>query len=90
VLLVQVDLIVRAAESEPDGPVGLTAVNVVYVQDLCPLSHCWLLRFGIRFSAYAISLSEHEGRPRRFISREERAGRRAFTYGIEIADRQRP
>jgi len=39
VLLVQVDLIVGAAKSEPDCSLGIAAVNVIYVQDLRSLSH---------------------------------------------------
>src|ERR1017187_7713917 len=47
VLLVQVDLIVDPVEPEPDGAIGFAAVNVVYIQDLCPLSHCFHSASGL-------------------------------------------
>jgi hypothetical protein len=39
VLFVEVDLIVGTAKPEPDRALGLAAVNVVYVEDLCALRH---------------------------------------------------
>jgi hypothetical protein len=39
VLFVQVDLIVGTAKPEPDRTLGLAAVNVIYVENLCALSH---------------------------------------------------
>ena len=39
-LLVEVDLIVGSAKAEPDRALGVAAVNVVYVQNLHPLSQC--------------------------------------------------
>jgi len=36
---VQVDLIVGTAKPEPDRALRLAAVNVIYVQNLRPLSH---------------------------------------------------
>jgi hypothetical protein len=38
-LFVQVDLIVGTAKPEPDRTLGLAAVYVIYVEDLCALSH---------------------------------------------------